>query len=207
VQRTPRRAPLTLTVRRQVPSPVAIGFASLLFLGCSHSSRDAFPEWKELDQYERQDYSSYLVAAREEPIVLPAQLETYRFIWLRSFHHPIVVRIDCAEACVVTSKQLSGKGGYAPGVLSASSTRTMLRSERDVLDSHVLAMISSEPSTGDQPSGLDGAQWILELAQSNSYRAWSIWSPSDDPQYREFASLCTHMIDLAGIHVPKREFY
>jgi hypothetical protein len=44
---------------------------------------------------------------------------SYRFIWLRSFHHPMVLRVDINAdgSSLLTTKIGSGNGGYKPGHL------------------------------------------------------------------------------------------
>src|SRR4051812_34837791 len=65
-------------------------------------------------------FSTHLSAAMEpslfEQSLKPPQATpaSYRFTWLRSFHVPVIVRIDEGRDGVMhlTAKRLSGKGGY-----------------------------------------------------------------------------------------------
>jgi hypothetical protein len=51
-----------------------------------------------------------------EPTLPEGPGETYRFLWLRSFHDPIAVRVVCIEkACAVTGVRTDGKGGLRAG--------------------------------------------------------------------------------------------
>ena len=45
--------------------------------------------------------------------------QSYRFLWLRTFHHPAAVRIDVNGTSRLTTKIASGAGGYAPGHFGA----------------------------------------------------------------------------------------
>src|SRR6266513_5488624 len=58
-------------------------------------------------------------------------LESYRFFWLRTFHHPVIVRVDvrAGDAGELTSKVASGKGGYDPGHLLENTSRPLTREQ------------------------------------------------------------------------------
>ena len=63
------------------------------------------------------------LAAMAEPrlFVAPGELptETLRFLWLRTFHHPVAVRVERRpDGCAVTTTVLDGQGGYEPGATS-----------------------------------------------------------------------------------------
>jgi hypothetical protein len=51
-------------------------------------------------------------------------VEIYRFLWLRSFHHPIAVRLSVRKdgSALLISKETDGKGGYKPGKLIRKTT-------------------------------------------------------------------------------------
>jgi hypothetical protein len=110
---------------------------------------------------------------------------TYRFTWLRSFDPPVVVRIDVGAdgRMRLVAKQLSGKGGYAPGRIGKQVRRDLSRDEAAgiaaVLDkTHVLDL---PPSGCSAVIGLDGAQWIFESSEAGSYRFVNRWSPDAGP--------------------------
>jgi len=63
-------------------------------------------------------YSSQLAALREPSLwqlsrEMPSK-DSYRFLYLRSFHHPICVRLTLTTGGIglLTSKETDGKGGY-----------------------------------------------------------------------------------------------
>lgn len=65
-------------------------------------------------------YSDYLKAADEKSLldISDKDLEVYRFTWLRSFHHPIVVIIQKQSGKIKTVfKELDSAGGTEPGKL------------------------------------------------------------------------------------------
>jgi hypothetical protein len=51
-------------------------------------------------------------------------LVTYRFLWLRTFHHPIAIRLTIRRdgTGFLTGKMTSGHGGYEPGLLSVNNS-------------------------------------------------------------------------------------
>ena len=145
-----------------------------------------------LSSFEAGWFSRHLRAA-DEPSLYQASLagkgvgKSYRFTWLRSFHAPIIVRIDETPTggMRMTAKRLSGKGGYAPGHVEASISRRLTIEEATALR-HLLA---SSTLTNEKPAGcdegLDGAQWIVETNIDGDYRFVNRWGGSA-PSVREF---------------------
>jgi hypothetical protein len=112
----------------------------------------------------------------------------YRFTWLRTFHHPITVRvnIDPDGTGMLTSKMADGTGGYRPGKLIANSRRNISANEVQ----HILKLIEvmgfwhMPPEPEPEHSGvvnLDGAQWILEASDHGGYHVIDRWSPDKGP--------------------------
>jgi hypothetical protein len=53
-------------------------------------------------------------------------VETFRFLYLPSFRHPIVVRIQRSkEGLFLVLKKLNGRGGSNPGVLMVDEQRVL----------------------------------------------------------------------------------
>ena len=140
-------------------------------------------------------YGSHLHAAGETPI-FDSPTRTLRFTWLRTFHEPVIVRVDmpAGGAALITATELSGKGGYTPGGvarrverrLSVEETASLARTldETDAL---------AQPPTGCE-LGADGAQWILESTGPGGYVFVDEWTPRDGP----VRALGLHLIELTG---------
>jgi hypothetical protein len=177
--------------------------------GCSSYRGDMFPEWKDLDEFPRGWYSNQLVAANESPIVLPIETPTYRFIWIRTFHNPVVVRVECPGRCKLSAKILSGEGGYDPGKVSKFVRRNLSQDEEDKFKQLMSRVNFSPAKRLGGIVGLDGAQWILEAASGNTYRALDYWRPVSDKNsdVKAYVALCNYMIDLSGFEIPSDEFY
>jgi hypothetical protein len=155
------------------------------------------PEW----------YSDHLKALREAPLYVPKpdpKVETYRFIWLRTFHRPVVFRVDAPRgaAAQFTIKVADGKGGYEPGKL--------VRNEKRDLDDETLDRIRGAfthgkffelPSLEDR-GGADGATWIIEAVSGGRYHVVIRWSPDAGPVHRIGKLLIEHAIggDLVPIY-------
>jgi hypothetical protein len=75
-------------------------------------------------------YGKPLAAMQEPPLWAMAQqseAHVYRFLWLRTFHQPIAVRLMVKEdgVGVLTAKRLDGTGGYEPGKLVENQVRLL----------------------------------------------------------------------------------
>ena len=182
-------------------------FIVLFLAGCAVTKKDYFPEWKELDSFEREWFSEHLRAAKEKPISLPIEGELYRFTWLRSFHSPIVVRVDCETKCILHGKQLSGAGGYSPGRVQEKDKRTLTNEEADKL--RVLAdKIDKWVYAPDEDIiGMDGAQWIFEKASGNNYQAWDLWSPGGEKAAKPYVDMCLYLLNLTDFTIEKGNAY
>ena len=152
------------------------------------------------DGFDVRWYSSHLAAMGEPSLYHPtrrpddAPLEVYRFLWLRSFNHPIAVRVEKrpGEKARLVLKQLDGKGGYKPGHLKLEKTRTLSDDEWSGLTKQVDECGFWKLSTVEQDwyvgkDGMivgwgisDGARWILEGTRKNEYRIVDRQSPNDD---------------------------
>ena len=117
-------------------------------------------------------YSKHLTAMEEPSLWAMAQqskAHAYRFLWLRTFHQPIAVRMNIEQdgAGVLTAKRLDGMGGYEPGHLIQNESHIFAANH---LTEFLLKLARMDfwamSSTG---VGCDGAQWILEGVHNGSY--------------------------------------
>lgn len=115
-------------------------------------------------------YSKHLAAMREPSLWdLSRQdfgAEVYRFLWLRSFHHPISVRLTVRKdgTGLLTSKETDGKGGYHPGKLIRNLTATLSKQQTDRFRDRA-ERLWKLPANQPAAVGVDGAQWIVEAAK------------------------------------------
>jgi hypothetical protein len=133
----------------------------------------------------------------------------YRFTWLRTFHHPISVRVvvHANGTGTMTVKMANGAGGYNPGKLIANSSRELdtsaVRRIRDLVQTMGFWQMPPEPGPKD-PAGLDGAECILEASSRGTYHVVDRWSP----QKGYLRELGLYMaLTLGKLDVPARTIY
>ncbi len=159
------------------------------------------------------------LAALAEPSLFETRndtsaLETYRFLWLRTFHRPVSVRLTIISEGngVVVTKISDGQGGYKPGKLVTNRISEVSRVQvQDLLERLQRVDFWSMPTeptqanatTRDPSSGgnvvalppVDGAQWIVEGRKNGNYHVVDRWSPGNDT----YAQLCKVLLQLGGV--------
>lgn len=128
--------------------------------------------------------SSKARAAFQEPSLSALQTdraaEVYRFVWLRTFHHPVAVRIVLKnDGDEIVSKVLDGAGGYDLGKLIVNKSSPFSPQQKAEFN----AMLESTefwdlPATDPSRSGLDGATWTVEAVKDGEYHVVQRWSPN-----------------------------
>ncbi|CAN5348165.1 hypothetical protein BH10PSE1_BH10PSE1_21200 [soil metagenome] len=150
-----------------------------------------------MDDFRASWYGKHLSAAGEAALFQMSG-PTLRFTWLRTFHAPVVIRVDTTAdgSVTMTATELSGAGGYEPGTVSR-------RIERRLSDEETAALVRTLEDTAvlEQPPracdlGLDGAQWIIESVGPNGYWFVDRQSPRDGP-VRELGLLMLGSTDWA----------
>lgn len=173
---------------------------------CPSSSSDDYyfrpGTFERKDDFVRRWYSQQLRAMNEPSMWCGSTADTeYRFTWLRTFHHPIAVRVTSNNNVArIEAVELDGTGGYDPG----KELRRVLRpmSREDWLSIHH-AMDAWAPTESQKTLGTDGSMWIFEQRTAQGYRAIEVWSPTSGPA-RTVGEL---FLVKAGIAVPLKENY
>lgn len=138
------------------------------------------------------EWFSGALSAFDEPSLSrrPAQsLRAVRLTWLRSFHDPIVVRIDAMPdgRQRLTAKQQPGGAGFGPmpGLARARErVRILTPDEATALDAILLTNRFFESPPSGCWGGVDGAEWILEGHDpSRGYQYRKRWAPEDGMEY------------------------
>ena len=158
------------------------------------------------NQFRNGWYSRHLRAMKEESLYSPEDewVESYRFLWLRTFHHPVAVRIwKCGSARFISVKELDGAGGYEPGKLKLERQRELTQDEWREFLRHLEDSCYWQLSTQDDNLGNDGAQWIFEGVRRGRYHMVDRWTPRSG-SYRE---LCLYVLKLSGLKVDTSELY
>ena len=157
---------------------------------------------------DRRDWYSKHLGAMAESALPTGPGETYRFLWLRTFDHPVVVRVTCIEkGCVLTALRTNGQGGYEAGSVVERKTRTMSDAEVRRFREMFGRVQFWRPQPADDRLGLDGARWILEVRRGQDYHLWDVWSPDASGAYAAYRELCLDLIRLSGLAVRQGRIY
>ena len=157
-------------------------------------------------------YSRFLQALHEPSLWELSQkdpkAEVYRFFWLRSFDHPISVRLVVRPSGSgwLYARMTSGKGGYEPGRFTRVSqswatkgkTQSLLTAFESV-DFWNLPVLFD-----DHAVHLDGADWIFEGVRDGRYHVIERWSPDRGDPLRGVGVLA---LKLARFRIREPEIY
>lgn len=149
-------------------------------------------------------FATALEVMYERPLVEGSDYaESYRFVWLRAFHDPVVVRLEVTPAGEgqVTTKILRGGAAQGRGELELvrsewANPRRVRAFRRAVGEQGFWSLAVSGAARG-----LDGSLWLLEARDGRRYHAVERWSPADGP-VRELGEELLRLGDA-----PRKPFY
>jgi len=154
-----------------------------------------------LDTFINQWYSKMLFKMKE-PVLssYKGDKEIYRFTWLRTFHHPVAVRLEKQNNIIrLFSKVCNGAGGYEPGQLifdtTLNVTNDQYKSLTQKMDNINFWNLKTEQRDED---GNDGSEWIIEAVKDNKYHMVTRWTPSEGRQ-GNFRSVGEFLVSLSKI--------
>lgn len=151
-------------------------------------------------------YVRLLRESGEPSLLCGPSRHAIRFIWLRVFHRPVIVRVELSGgAGWIHTTELDGMGGYLDQIGKATHqfSRPLSRDEISRVNSAVnLFQMWSRPAR-TRATGHDGSTWIFELRQGNRYHLVHAWYPRRGG-LRDFGLL---LVQLAGLEIPAEEFY
>lgn len=131
--------------------------------------------------------------------------EVYRFLWLRSFHRPVALRLQNAGGQkTLVVRQLNGKGGYEPGVLVVDKKIKIDAQEWDAFVRLLDEANYWHLATTDTTLGFDGAEWVLEAVKDGQYHIVDRWSPHESCSSEEelkFRDACLYLSELSGLEI------
>jgi hypothetical protein len=136
----------------------------------------------------------------QEPLLTgySGDAEIYRFTWLRTFDHPVFIRIQNENGNIeVTVKKLSGAGGYDPGKIMLDSAFHASIGQWQEFKSILEESKFWGKRYAEGEIGFDGSQWILEGSLSGRYNFLDEWTPRGKSTVRE---LCEYLSNLSEIH-------
>jgi len=154
--------------------------------------------WRGTDGSFDEWYGKHLRAMGESSLldIKNGDTEIYRFLWLRTFDHPISVRIErTAYSFRLTSIELNGAGGYEPGRKLRTDNVEIFSDQWCHLTSLLdRAKFWSEPTVDPDLPGNDGSQWILEGVNDERYHIVDRWTP----QNGGIRDACIYLLRLSG---------
>lgn len=172
-------------------------------VSCDEVSGEFFPAL-DLSELEKRWYGEHLEAAGEPNLCDRASglREVYRFTWLRSFHPPVIVRIERQDSTHrVVAKKLDGRGGYEPGELVVDRS-TAIEARKWGKFKSLLSAASFWSASRDKVInviGFDGARWIFEGVRNRKYWARDRWTPDANPSALPYKRLGIYLLELAGL--------
>ena len=163
------------------------------------------------DRYFPQDVPPFFVEwfsknlrAMDEPSLLSGNAfdETYRFLWLRSFHRPIVVRVwRAGDKYSLAAKELDGAGGYPPGNVIVNKSRPLTLEEwitfMRLLEQACFWNLAPE-DINTRPN--DGAEWVVEGVKQGRYPVIDVFSPNSG-SYRD---ACIYLLKIADLGIDEK---
>jgi hypothetical protein len=187
-------------------------FSSIVWPQATYFPPNCLDESPKSSQFKEQWYSKQLSGLHEtslwEASRATAQVQVYRFLYLRSFHHPIVVRVDVNKdgKGLLTTRIGSGRGGIEPGHLIVNKSRKMSAEETSWFVDRIDELGFWQLPTYEKSDeiGVDGAQWILEGVKDGKYLVVDRWSPDRGP-VKGLGTLM--MFDLAKIKLLYQDVY
>jgi len=144
--------------------------------------------------------------------------ESYRFLWMRSFHRPVLItlfRKGPTEAKLI-HKETDGTGGYDPGSLAEvlfvdvgkklgehGESEEMVKGALNYIFEDAKKQIWSQPFKIVHPGviTLDGARWTVEAIKDGKCHVVTRHSPEESDPIRRFVHS-----KLLGLS-PKRLYY
>jgi hypothetical protein len=153
-------------------------------------------------------YAKHLRAMREPSLSetsTDSSIIAYRFLWLRTFHSPIAVRliIHVDGTGTLIGKMTDGKGGYSAGNLTLNESHELTKEQMaEFLGLLQRASFWSAPAEEDT-GGTDGAQWVLEGVEKGHYHIVDRWSPKKS----DFERVCLFLFDQSRISIDAKEIY
>lgn len=152
-------------------------------------------------------YSRHLEAMNELPLAaLENEDESYRFLWLRSFHRPVAVHVwRTGERHFMVVKRVNGQGGYDPGVFDLYWARPLSENDWNAFMLHLEHSQYWLMPTKEYSGMFDGAQWIMEGYREGRYHVVDRQSP-DSGAYRD---ACMYLLRQSGLlaEIPADEVY
>ena len=166
------------------------------------SAADAPRFFPGIDAFHGEWYGEQLHALQEQSLCCDTtdRGRVIRFTWLRSFHHPVVIRLNESlnGSWSVVTKIGTGAGGYAPRTILSQAERMLTARHAAAMRSlfnptswfwstvsaqttNAVANCARDPTSECVTLQVDGSQWIVEVRDGDRYHYVDRWSPEQGP--------------------------
>jgi hypothetical protein len=170
----------------------------------AHFAPGTFEKEHRHDDLKRGWYSNHLSAMAEPSLQCVTAHPVYRFLWLRTFHRPISVRVEQRnDGIYLFAVELDGAGGYEPGEESKRIEHKLSVSQAHVFIDALTKARVWEPVGKKDRFGFDGARWIIEARDGDRYLIHDEWSP-DNGRIRDLGLV---FVKLTGWDIHPKELY
>ncbi len=132
-----------------------------------------------------------------------------KFTWVRTFDAPIIITVwnyPRDGIFLIKTEIYSGKGGYDWGEAKNSMTK-LTEEEASALVQQFSAIDFPGIYKNYPKGGVDGSTWTFEAHRSGSGFEYGFWSPKNKKEAADMVAFARHLLELADIEVPEREFY
>jgi hypothetical protein len=153
-----------------------------------------------LSGHEVARFGAFLAAAGEAPLASDGKRtgdDMLRFVWLRTFDAPIVVRIARrGKAAHLVATRLTGQGGYDVGTVADRIARDLAPADVARLRARIAASdLDQLPARHcERTASADGALWLFEHAVAGDYH-FVLRKTGEERPVRDLGAL---LLELAG---------
>jgi|ERR1700690_1104270 hypothetical protein len=162
-------------------------------------------------------FPKHLMAMKEPSLYeqrADTSIQQYRFLWLRTFHKPIAIRIKKDNAgMTLRVVRLSGAGGYEPGRIEHDVSMMLTTNQWDgfikLLEKSSFWKLPADEADINA-RGADGSEWVLEGQATGQYHVVDRWTPASDTDKRhleDFITCCRYLLNLSKEEIPKKDDY
>lgn len=146
-------------------------------------------------------------------------VESYRFLWLRTFDPPVAIRLDVKTdgTGTVTAKVADGQAGFpdTSKKVVEKRSRALTREQTGAFLAQIHRTnfwgIATNIDPGDAMDvQTDGSEWVLEGVKGDQYHVVARWSPDVNRMHGCKAIFDLGMalaVDLAQLKIPKDKMY
>lgn len=148
-------------------------------------------------------YAEQLKALGEPALRDSLPTKVFRFTWLRTFNHPIVIGLENSnDSITLYWKMCNGEGGYKPGKLIINKKKQLSLSEWTRFQKKIDSLnFWNLKTTKNEITGTDGAEWILEGKELGRYHVVDRWSGGN------IASVCLDLLKMTDLKIKEKNIY